>query len=206
MNRGAALGVALAIPFFCAAFFGLTRLLDPLTGYALALCLYWFCVLTPLMLWHRDGPRMRTMARPRWPGAALAALSAAVVALAAAAAFFALAIGAPPPLLLALALGAALVNGTLEEAFWRGTLLPAPDPGPRAALAALGLFVGWHVAPAFASGIEVTGGPAGLLAGAAVLGALALALRLRTGGWGAPALLHVGFNLFAFVEMAARNA
>lgn len=63
----------------------------------------------------------------------------------------------------------------------------------------------WHVALLFAACVALTGGLLGLVGGALGPGALFLLMRLWSGTAGIAALTHVGVNLFAFTELAARN-
>ncbi|MEJ8561489.1 CPBP family glutamic-type intramembrane protease [Yoonia sp. GPGPB17] len=102
-----------------------------------------------------------------------------------------------------IALGA-LMNGTLEEVFWRGTVL-LDDATPAQQIGQLGLFTGWHVALLFATGVVVTGGAAGVLGGAAIGGALWTLARVQTGSIGFGAICHVALNLVAFTELATHN-
>lgn len=197
MHRPLALAALLAIPVLAALFHGLRASpLRPLSGHLAGLALYW--TLLALALARCGGWSLRL--RP--PSAAvLLALAALVLACA-------LWAGTAParlswPVLAAVAL-AALINGTLEEAFWRGALIPRPGPGAQALAAAL--FVLWHLAPAVgAAGLDMPGGAGGILAGAALIAPLMMAARLSSGTAGAGALAHVLANFLVFARIAADN-
>ena len=203
MDRHAAWAIAGCIPLLAAVFFAATRVLPPFWGYFLALGVYWGCVLTPLIAW-RGGFRRGRLAF-RWPSAWLVAANVVVIGGVAFAATRALQEHALPLWIIAVMGCCAILNGTLEELFWRGTVLT--DHATRSEQATqLALFVGWHVALLFAGGVIVTGGAAGLLGGALIGGLLWTATRMQTGTAGFGAVAHVCLNLFAFTELAARNA
>lgn len=200
MNRRLALLALIAIPALALIF----RLmgesgLRPLTAYLVALAIYWALLAIALMLCPGWSLRMRL---PAWPVTVLLALTALNMAILGGHAVLGLS-----PHVLATVLLAALINGHLEEAFWRGALVPdlAPDDGRRAIPAVL-LFGLWHLAPAAASGIHMPGGPPAMILGATVLGALFMAARLTSGTAGAGAIAHALVNLFAFAVLAATNA
>lgn len=202
MNWRLALAALGALPAFCLAFWGLTRLLPPLAGYGLAFLLYWSALGLAILRHLAPDERARlTTWRP--PGRALAACGLVPVIVAAWVALGTLETSAMPGAMLFVIAILALVNGTLEELFWRGALLPRPDR--EGALVSLGLFTAWHVAPALAFGMAPTGGPAALILGALALGAVWTLMRLRTGTLGAAIASHVGLNIFAFADLLARN-
>lgn len=198
------LGLAVlgAIPLLAMAFRGLTLLLPPLVGYGLGLCLYWLAIGTAIVLTTTARDRAALVVL-RSPGRLLAVLGTLpVVALGWVALGTLQSVTLPAAAFLLIA-GAALVNGMLEELFWRGAILPRPD---REGIAvALGLFAAWHVALLFAQGVTLRGGPLTLLLGALVLGAIFMAMRLRSGSAGAGIASHVAVNLFAFTDLVALN-
>lgn len=198
------LGLAMlgAIPLLAMAFRGLTMLLPPLAGYGLGLCLYWLVIGTALVLTTTPADRAALMELRR-PGRLLMLLGILPVVLLGWVTFGTLQTVTLPAAAFLLIAAAALVNGALEELFWRGALLPRPD---REGIAvALGLFVAWHVALLFAQGVTSRGGPVMLLVGALALGAIWMAMRLRSGTIGAGMASHVGVNLFAFTDLVALN-
>ncbi len=197
--RLAALALA-AIPVLAFIFNILTSMLEPLWGYALGLCAYWLFLGLTILRATTPADRAHLLtARPA--GGLITTLCVLPVLVLGFAGMRAL--GGLPSILLVGIVVAAIVNGFLEELFWRGALVPDPSP-PQAAVAVL-LFTGWHVALLFARDITVTGGPATLLLGAAFLGTVWMAARLYTGTVGLSALSHAAVNLFAFILLAAAN-
>lgn len=203
------LGIAMlgAIPVLAVLFRTLTTVLPPLAGYAAGLGLYWL-LLAVLILRTLDRAEILRLVQPRSPGAALIALAALPVIVVAGSVILGLgSVGLPVYVLPLIAL-AALLNGTLEELFWRGAILARPDgqPPDREGIgAAWFLFTIWHLALVFARGVVLPGGPLALLGGAAVLGAIWMAMRLRSRTAGAGIAAHVGLNLFAFTELGLAN-
>jgi membrane protease YdiL (CAAX protease family) len=202
MNWRLALVTLGAIPVMCLVFWGLTRALPPLLGYGAAFCVYWLLIGLAVLRHVPPDDRARlTTWQP--PGRILATCGLVPVVLVAWIALERLEVTAMPAAMLFVIAIVALVNGTLEELFWRGALLPAPDR--EGAAVSLGLFTLWYLAPACALGITLTGGPAALILGALVLGTVWTAMRRRTGTLGASIASHVGVNIFAFTDLAARN-
>lgn len=203
MDRALAVAILVAIPALAVVAATLTGILPPLAGYATTLAVYWG-LLVALTLWRLDAARLRALVSYRHPGPAVLALCILPVLGTAAAALVALASEGFPPAWLVLAAALwALMNGTIEEVFWRGALLPRPAGA--APWIALALFTGWHLSLLAARGVDVTGGALGLLGGAAILGAVFTVARLRSGGVTLGAATHIGVNLFAFTELAVRN-
>ncbi|WP_017998610.1 CPBP family glutamic-type intramembrane protease [Paracoccus sp. N5] len=195
MNRALALAALAAIPALAALFHLLGRSgLRPLDAHLAGLAAYW--ALLALALARCGGWSLRL----RRPSAAVTLALAALV-LAAALRWGAAPALLSPGVLVAVALAAA-ANGLLEEAFWRGALLPRPGRG--AALAAGALFVAWHLAPA--AGAALSGQDAArLLAGAALIAPVMTAARLSSGTAGAGALAHALVNFWVFSALAAAN-
>jgi hypothetical protein len=204
LDRRLALAIVPGAALVALVLWRLGGTMAPIHGYMIGLAVYWLAVLLPLCLIKLGPAGMIAALRPRWPGwPGLGLLALPVVALAAKVlpdgSFAAL----PGALVLWVVVGA-LVNGTLEEAFWRGALLEAAPSRP-ALIASLGLFTAWHLALLAARQVELTGGAPALLGGAAALGAIWLYGRAVSGTAGAGALGHVGVNLFAFADLAALN-
>ena len=97
-----------------------------------------------------------------------------------------------------------MLNGTLEEVFWRGVVLK-DNATQKEQIGQIALFTSWHIALLFASGIVVTGGALALLAGAAFAGTRWTFGRMQTGSLGFGILCLVGLNIFAFTELATKN-
>ncbi|MDQ7776479.1 CPBP family glutamic-type intramembrane protease [Paracoccus aminovorans] len=195
MNRALALAVLAAIPALAALFHLLGRSgLRPLDAHLAGLATYW--ALLALALARCGGWSLRL----RRPSAA-ATLALAALVLAAALRWGTAPAQLSPGVLVVAALAAA-ANGALEEAFWRGALLPRPGRG--AALAAGALFVAWHLAPA--AGAALSGQDAArLLAGAALIAPVMTAARLSSGTAGTGALAHALVNFWVFSALAAAN-
>jgi hypothetical protein len=194
MNRRLGIGALILIPVLAVMFHLLGRSgLRPLTGYLVGLMAYWALLALALRL-TGDGWSLR----PRAPHApALLALLALVGA--AAWAWGSTITALSPHVLLGVAV-AASINGTLEEGFWRGALIP--KAGPLAQLGACLLFLLWHLAPAAGA---VLSGQDQLrpLLGATLIAPFMMAARLSSGTAGAGALAHAMVNFFAFAALAA---
>jgi membrane protease YdiL (CAAX protease family) len=200
MNVRLALLAALAIPVLAFAFYTLTRVFTPLWGYALGLCLYWIFLATTLALSTTATDRAELLtARPA--GRLITTLCILPVLVLGPFAMGSL--GALPSIMLVGIAVCAILNGFLEELFWRGALVPDPSPGTAAG--AVLLFTAWHLALLAAYGIVLPGGGFGLLLGAALLGTIWMAARLYSGSVGLSALSHAAVNLFAFIMLAAEN-
>lgn len=195
------------IPALAALFLTLTALLPPLAGHVTALALYWLVL--AVVTWRTLGrTEVLRLLQPRPPGAALIALAGVPVVVLAGSVMLAPGAAALPLAILPAIALAALLNGTIEELFWRGAILARPDglPPDREGIAAAWLlFTVWHMAVLFSRGVVLPGGPVTLLAGAAVLGAIWMAMRLRSGTAGAGIAAHVALNLFGFTELTLAN-
>ncbi len=202
-DRRFALVALAAAPAVAGVVLGLSLRGAPLGAWVAGLLLHWAAMGAALWAWG-DRDRLGPWLVARWPGWPVAlAMGLPVVVLGAMAMRLLARDPLPPPLLIAAAL-MALADATLEELFWRGAMIP--EPTPRAAAAALGLFTAAHVVWVAAPGLETGGPPWAPLAGALALGGAWTASRLLTGTVGAGVLGHAGFNLFAFAQILALNA
>lgn len=207
MDRRLAGAALIATPLLALIFRGLgVSGLRPLTACLVALAIYWG--LLALALRFSGGWSLR----PRWPGRAVGlVLVSCVTGMAAVGAGALAGLSAH---VLAVVVLAGLINGHLEEAFWRGALVPdlGPDLGPdpaagdalRAVPAVL-LFGLWHFAPA-AAPLTLPGGAVAMVLCATALGAILMAARLFSGTAGAGAIAHALINIFAFAMLASTNA
>lgn len=202
MDRAAAGAVLAALPVLAIVFYAATRVMPPLIGYSVGLAVYWVCVLTPLILWR--GGFGTISYRLIWPRPWLIVLNVIPICGVAAAAWIGWQNHPLPVMVFAAVVTAALINGTLEEVFWRGTLLRDTEL-VSALVLQVGLFTTWHVALLFADGVVVTGGALGLFGGALIGGILWTWARVQTGAVGFGILCHIGLNLFAFTELATNN-
>ena len=191
MNRPLGIGALLLIPALAALFHGLGQSgLRTMTGIFLGIAVYWALLALALVRCGGWSLRLRPPGLP---------VTLALVGLVAAAAWdWGGTLAALSPHVLAAVILAALLNGTLEEAFWRGALIPRP--GPWAQIGACLLFLVWHLAPAALLSGQ---GAVRLLLGAALVAPFMMAARLGSGTAGAGALAHALMNLLAFSAMAA---
>lgn len=186
----------------------LTRSLGGPAGWLASMALYWASFCVPVIAIHlgRAGLRdlMRVGLKPgqRWVFWLLGA-QLALVAIATTMTMK----GEPVMGAIGLAVALALVNGTLEEAAWRGGFFRAF--GDRRALGfvfGLLLFTLWHVPLILAHGIDYgPGGGASLVGGAALLGLVWSIVVWRTGSIFWVSLAHVATNVFAFVAFFSSN-
>lgn len=202
MNWRLAVIILVALPLFAAAFHLLTGWLGPIAGTIAGLALGWL-LMGALSFQTLDAGTRGLLLTHQRPPRLLGLLALAPVVIVAGVALASLGDSSFPPLFLVLVAVMALINGTLEEVFWRGALLPAPDR--EGVIVGWVLYVAWHLVFIFAQGVEMPGGVAMLLPGAAVMGAIWMALRLKTGTLGPAIASHVAFNLFLFADLAARN-
>jgi len=196
MDRGLALAALVAIPALAGLFHLLSEAgLRPLSAALTGLAAYWLLLALGIA---RGGWSLRPRLPP-WP-VALACLASAMLLFAAA---FPYLLRLSPPVLAVVAL-AAVLNGTLEEAFWRGALVLRLGPGDwSGAMSPVLLFTLWHVAPAtVAARLDAPGGAVGVILGALALGVLAMASRLGSGSAGFGAMLHALVNLCTFGVIA----
>ncbi len=111
----------------------------------------------------------------------------------------------PGPVLMAV-FAVALVNGIVEELFWRGTFIATfPDRLFLAWVYPTMLFAGWHVALSLLPGIEYEGGPVALIGGALMMGFVWGLVVLRTRDIRSVTAAHVLTNVFAFGGLLLAN-
>lgn len=196
MNRPLA-GQALAlIPVMALVFALLTRLLPPVSGFALGLAIYWVLLIVAL---RRHGGWSLV---PRRPG--LVAIIGLLILLALAGREGWAALPLLSPHVLALVLILAAMNGLLEEAFWRGALMSHVQSWRQAWGPGL-IFTAWHLAP-LAGAIALMpprDAVLRLVGGAALLAIPATAARLGGGTAGAGGIGHALINVLTFAAMAA---
>ena len=203
MNSQAAKAIMLLMPLLAAAFYLFTRIMPPLLGYAAALAFYWCVALVPLIIWQRH--KADYARRLIWPDLWVTLLMTVMLISVSVTAYIAFGASVLPLWALPIIAIIALLNGTLEEVFWRGTML-TEDAKDRDFAIVLGLFVVWHLALLFQSGVAVTGGALGLLGGAFFGGLLWTLARKQTNAIGFCIASHIALNLFAFTELASQNA
>lgn len=175
-------------------------------GFLIAISIYWIgmCLATGWALFGQ-GHFSQFYRRPQkldWLSLFLAGFPIVMVLFAA----FLPGVANYTPTILLLALVFAIINGTLEEYFWRGGMLSVfSDHKGLAVLFAVGLFTSWHVALALAHGIEYQGGAVNLIGGAAFLGAIWTFLTLRSRSLMLSTISHISVNFLAFSGLIQTN-
>ena len=107
---------------------------------------------------------------------------------------------------LAIALLYALINGTVEELFWRGVFINVfPNNILRGYILPTLLFGLWHIALYFLKGMEYQGGFAALVGGATFMGILWGFLAYKTKSIRMVTIAHIVTNFFAFSGMIYEN-
>ncbi len=201
MDRKAALGALVSVPFLALVCWYLTTQFTPIWGYLGTLTVYWTCVLIPILIWRGTRADQLALGKVTKRLFGLALLPVVMVGCVATYTLW----QAPIPIWAALiVIGIAVCNGTLEELFWRGTVQTDSATVVQMGLG-VALFTGCHVALLAAQGVTLTGGPLALLAGAMGGGVLWTYLRSRTGTVGLAALSHIGMNIAAFLELTSHN-
>lgn len=188
----------------------LTHVFDRTRGLIIAFVLYWVGICFVMGLVFTRPVRFgKLYARPAGFGTAdyivLLLLTCLPVLLVFMISFLPNMTGATPKLL-ALAALLALINGTLEELFWRGAFISQFLHSFRfAVLYPLVLFTAWHISLGLIKGASFHGGIFALLAGAAIMGLLWGWLTWKTKSIYLSTLSHIGVNFFAFTEVLHSN-
>ncbi len=169
----------------------------PMAGYLAVMFLYWtgFCV--PVAIFLGDGPhlvRVRLDRSPRWIVFVSLLLPLLVLIAAGSSAWT-----QAPRRIVAVALGAALINGPLEELAWRRAYRANSGERLPFELLGLGLFTLWHVPLYFAEGVTFDYGAVGLIGSPLALGAVWMTMTRRSDSVGWPVVSHTLVNAAAFV-------
>lgn len=108
--------------------------------------------------------------------------------------------------LLLLLLGYSLLNGTLEELFWRVTFNKAFGNNMMLSyIVPTTVFSCWHFALLCASGVNYHGGALALVGGAGVMGAIWGIVLFKSKNAGVVITAHVLANFFAFSQLLYQN-
>lgn len=100
----------------------------------------------------------------------------------------------------------AVLNGTLEELFWRFTFNKTFEGKIIFAYVIPTIvFTSWHVALTFAGGMSYHGGALALVGGAGVMGLIWGFVMYRTKNIGVTILAHICVNFFAFSQLLYQN-
>ncbi|MCP5084478.1 MAG: CPBP family intramembrane metalloprotease [Alphaproteobacteria bacterium] len=181
----------------------LTRTLGPLHGYLTCFAVYWLCFCLPAGWWFiRPGHSLKlfdlSVGKDRWVPWVIAA-QIGIVALST----WIMVPNHIPAFVVPAAMAFGLVNGVLEEFFWRGAYLEQGRGDAAFQLLGVGLFTAWHVPLIFAHGITYPGGAGALVGGALGMGLFwsFIAARRKSIGW--PVVSHVLTNMVAFIGFFA---
>ncbi len=196
----------LLLPVTLASFYFLPQLLGKTTGYLAAFVLYWaWCVVHGLYLGKGE---IKTLYRLP-PRTGIHLLWSVLCFLPAIGAFTAAFLVAQPFLggWLYLILGAAaLVNGSVEEFYWRGGYVSRFGQSKVYAFLLPTLLFGlWHISVYVAYGINYQGGFWPLVGGAFFMGLLWGYTAFRQQGILVTSLAHVLTNFFAFSNLLVQN-
>jgi len=199
----------LILPFTFGTFQILTGLFGPKWGYMGGFLLYWgYALCTSWWLsggkWAYLGRMTSQSLRPRYTNGITAAAFLPVLGV-----FF---VSFLPnaakltPTTSILLVTMALLNGTIEEVYWRGLyLLEYPQDRRIGVWASTVLFGAWHISLWFARGVAYQGGFMALVGGAFVMGLLWTGVTRSVGNVRACILAHVLVNLFAFTGLFIEN-
>ena len=206
MSRAALIAVTLAL---IAAMLGLvpwlTRTLGPTIGYVSVFLLYWFLFCLPMGFIAQGTKRARaSLSFEIGPHVWVPWAVGAQVALIAAASWVLLS-GPVPIVAIVAALVFAVVNGFLEEFYWRGAFLAQGRGVVWFQAVGVALFTLWHVPLALAHGVVYEGGPAALIGGALGLGLFWSFIANKTGYIGWPIVSHILTNFAGFVGLITTN-
>ena len=201
MNWTMALWGLGAIALYAVTLGGLAQALPPLLAYGVANVGYCAVLAFAIFQGTSEADRHRLIDYVKPPGwlVALAALPVIVMAIIA---MVLNDVAIPVPFYLFIALGA-LGQALVAEFFWRAALIPQPDG---AALRMSFLLSTAAALPlVLAPGLAMAGGPLAAILGSALVNALALALRQRTGTLAAGIAMQVALSLFVLTDLVSRN-
>lgn len=182
----------------------LTGWLGPTKGALAIFCLYWFGFCLPLGIVFQGRNVRRHLSLETGDARWVPWIVVAQVGLVVTASWFLLP-DRIPPVAVVCAVGFGLLNGFLEEFFWRGSYLEQGSGRPAYQALGVALFTLWHVPLIFAQGVEYDGGPAALVFGAFGLGVFWAIIANRTNRIGWPILSHMATNAATFVGLFAVN-
>ena len=189
----------------------LTNALGKTTGYVVGFCIYWFIFCIPVSLYIFNGFRgireiysqksnIKSLKRRMYYIFAflpcLAILLVVFKNVAPKAGFH----------VLAIALFFALINGTIEEIFWRGVFNKVFDGNIIFAFLYPSAFFGiWHIALFLAKGIVYDGGFASLVGGSLFMGLLWGWIAYKTKSIKVVTIAHIISNFLAFTGLIFEN-
>jgi len=189
----------------------LTNKIGKTGGYVVGFCIYWFVFCLPVSLYSCNGPHglkevysqrtdIKTSERVLWY---LIAFMPCV------ATFFVVFKNFAPIAgfqVLVIALLYALINGTIEELFWRGIFNKIFNHNIFLSYIYPTIFFGiWHISLYFAKGMVYQGGFLPLVGGAFFMGLLWGWVAYKTKSIGIVTVAHIITNFFAFTGMIFEN-
>lgn len=192
------LGMSLAVPRLSAA-------LGPGIGFLTVFLIYWFGFCLPLGLVYQGREASKRALSLELNGHAWVPWAVGLQIFLVALANILILPDVVPAFAVIAAVAFALINGPLEEFFWRGAYLEQGQNSPRYQALGVGLFALWHVPLSFSHGVTYHGGTLGLVGGALGLGAFWAFVAYRTGRIGWPILAHVATNVFAISALFVAN-
>lgn len=175
-----------------------THLLGLQAGIMIAMLIYWFGLCLPMAVHFQGWGGIKRSLALTTGGATWVPITAIAVP-AIMAIYLTFDIGPFLSLgLMALVLPAALINGTVEEVFWRGTYAKHANGSWAFWAIGLALFTAWHISLLFAVGAVHHGGAVTLLGGAFALGMIWTVMVQRSGHIGWAVISHILVNIIAF--------
>ncbi len=189
----------------------LTTALGKTIGYIASFCVYWFVFCIPISVFVMGGVKeLRTvysmkseMRKVTRTGYYFLALIPCI------AVFFAAFIKVAPLItiqILSTAMFFALINGTIEELFWRGVYIKIFNNRMSLAYIYPAIFFGvWHIGLYLAKGIHYQGGLISLVGGASFMGWLWGWVAYKTKAIKIISIVHIMVNFFAFTALIYEN-
>ncbi len=205
----------LVAPLLCAVMMLLvpiiTNGIGKTTGYLISFCIYWFifCIPTGFFIAKRYGgireiyrQKSEMPFKTRWKFYILAFVPCAAI-------FFVAFVNVVPRVdyeVLGIALCCALINGSIEELFWRGIYNKVFNNHIIFAFVYPSIFFGvWHIALFWAKGIVYQGGFPSLVGGALIMGVLWGWIAYRTKSIKIVTVAHIITNFLAFTGLIYEN-
>jgi len=188
----------------------LTSILGKTLGYITGFCIYWFILCLPVTIYASSGlVGLKEIYNQRTKIPKIKRITYYFIAsIPCIATFsvvfkgFALMAGFQ---VLTLALLFALINGTIEEMFWRGVYNKVFNNIYLAYIYPSVFFGIWHIALFYAKGMEYQGGFASLVGGATFMGLLWGLVAYKTKDIKVVTVAHIITNFFAFTGLIFEN-
>ncbi len=189
----------------------LTANMGKTTGYVTGFCIYWFLFCLPVSVYcSGDFRRLREIYRQKSDiTARMKTIYYFIALIPCIATFFAVFKNIAPIAglqVLNLALVFGMINGTLEEMFWRGIFNKIFNDHLIWAYLYPSLFFGiWHIALFLANGIVYQGGGSTLVGGSLFMGCLWGLVAYKTKSVKLVTAAHIITNFFAFTGLIYQN-